>query len=480
MLLKIIMRELVDLITTLRFALAFSIILVLMALGGYVTTNQKVMDKRKYDEAVFRKKALVQGMNSLAKLNSPQEIWRLPSDMSFLAGGSDHLFPSALTSTSFFISKYWKGGSFWSFWRSQFEPSLGRPVDLNPSFGSVKNIDWLFVVGVVMSFMVLLVSYDAISGEKEGGTLRLALSSPLARVTLLMGKYLAIFMSMGLVLFAGILLNAAIVFSSGEVELGASLPSMIVLGMLCLVYISGFIWLGLFISSSFSKPFECALISILFWTGIVVLIPKCGGLLVANFQKVEPAHVISRKINQLEEEERRKVGKLFGPTDEDAKRTGAFYRWLGNTIRLVVEENRQQSINRALLARKLTSISPKAALYYAGEELAGSGFSAFLEFYFSARNFRSRLHEFIIEEDLKDPISLHEPNYTFNRGKSDGLRPLMSWKPFPKSAVPNFRHTERDLSKIISNISAWILVLFGFNAICFVGAYRRFQRYDVR
>jgi ABC-type transport system involved in multi-copper enzyme maturation permease subunit len=47
----------------------------------------------------------------------------------------------------------------------------------------------------------------AISGERERGTLRLVLSGPISRATVLMGKYLAVLIALAVALLAGVLLN---------------------------------------------------------------------------------------------------------------------------------------------------------------------------------------------------------------------------------------------------------------------------------
>ena len=50
--------------------------------------------------------------------------------------------------------------------------------------------DLVFIIGVFLSLMVFLLSYDSISGEREEGTLRLVFSYNVPRDTFLLGKYI--------------------------------------------------------------------------------------------------------------------------------------------------------------------------------------------------------------------------------------------------------------------------------------------------
>jgi hypothetical protein len=67
-----------------------------------------------------------------------------------------------------------------------YRPELKRSplANLFPPFYMV------FVVGVVLSLLVVLLVFDAVAGEREEGTLRLLLASPVARDQLILAKWL--------------------------------------------------------------------------------------------------------------------------------------------------------------------------------------------------------------------------------------------------------------------------------------------------
>lgn len=77
------------------------------------------------------------------------------------------------------------GQSITSFPRARLSRS---PVELDPILGIFPPLDLGFVVEVLAGLLVLVLTYDAICGEKAGGTLRLASSFQVRRPVLLIAK----------------------------------------------------------------------------------------------------------------------------------------------------------------------------------------------------------------------------------------------------------------------------------------------------
>ena len=87
------------------------------------------------------------------------------------------------------------------------DPTLGRsisnsttptrrlrrsPAETEPILGVFPPLDLGLVIEVVLSLFVLLLTYDAVCGEKEKGTLRLTGSFALPKSHLLLGKLLGV------------------------------------------------------------------------------------------------------------------------------------------------------------------------------------------------------------------------------------------------------------------------------------------------
>ena len=59
--------------------------------------------------------------------------------------------------------------------------------DLRPQ---ATKIDWQLIITYLHYVNPLLFTFDALSGEREQGTLRLCLANPISRPVLLIGKFL--------------------------------------------------------------------------------------------------------------------------------------------------------------------------------------------------------------------------------------------------------------------------------------------------
>jgi len=148
-------------------------------------------------------------------------------------------------------------------------------------------LDWVFIVGGILSFAALVLTYDGISGERETGTLRLCLSNPLPRSTLLWGKFVGATITLMIPLIIGICMSLLIVSVSGVIPLaGGHFKQIGVILLLSILYISVFVALGLFVSSLTQTSPVSLVLLLLAWVFLVVIIPKSGGLLASELIKL--------------------------------------------------------------------------------------------------------------------------------------------------------------------------------------------------
>lgn len=83
-----------------------------------------------------------------------------------------------------------------------------------------SDIDWVFIISVLLSFIAMLLTYDSFCGERQLGTLRLILSGSIPRYKVLFGKYFGAVFTLGVPLLTGLLISLVIVVSSGTVQFG--------------------------------------------------------------------------------------------------------------------------------------------------------------------------------------------------------------------------------------------------------------------
>ena len=64
----------------------------------------------------------------------------------------------------------------------------GSKIESNPVWALFGDFNLTFIIKYILSLLALVFSYNMLSGEKEGGTLRLVASFPVPRDTLILGK----------------------------------------------------------------------------------------------------------------------------------------------------------------------------------------------------------------------------------------------------------------------------------------------------
>ena len=133
---------------------------------------------------------------------------------------------------------------------------------------------------VLLSFMGILFTFDAISGEQEGGTLRLMLANSVSRNTVICGKFLGVFFAIRIPFLIGVIVSISIIYLSEAVQFNGShwvrLGFIVCVG---LIYTSIFISLGILVSTRVKESSTSLAILLLIWTVWVVLVPNALGSL---------------------------------------------------------------------------------------------------------------------------------------------------------------------------------------------------------
>jgi Cu-processing system permease protein len=122
----------------------------------------------------------------------------------------------------------------------------------------------------LIPLIALLMSYDAISGERERGTLALVLATPLERWELLAGKFVAQAMAVGVSILLGYgLAGLAVWLAYGADAAGLWAWARLVASSIGLGLV--FVALGLMLSAASSRVATAAALAIGLWLGLVVI-----------------------------------------------------------------------------------------------------------------------------------------------------------------------------------------------------------------
>ena len=476
-------RELYDNMNSLRFAVTTILLLALMvvnAVGYFGEYNARLTEyRRKVSESLDKMEDNANRLFSLV-LNGPGKLRKKPSALTFCADGGEA-----------FLSEYVegrKGG--WSYARSRDNQSyevegiwyLNYP-QANPSLWNIMpadtNMSWVSIIGLVLSFVAILFTFDALSGERERGTLQLMLSNSVPRGAILLGKFVAAFLSIGIPFLIAALINLFLLYTAGGVPLGANEWARLgIILLIAIFYIAIFVALGLLVSSRITQSSISLMVLLLIWATWVVLTPSTLGSIATG---LKPAQT-SAEFEQHRSEQRDNLKKEYisddpfefgGPTRSHPPTKGT-QRWAEYVKReaelseRLNKEHLRDQINQIKFARSLTRISPASIVGYAVESLAGTGFSRHLQFLDQVNRFAPQFRAFISETDAADAESPH----------IFGVKEGMSDKPVRFEAIPKFQD-RASLSSDFNAAAVDMLLLILFGVVLFAGAYLSFLRADI-
>ena len=439
-------REILDNLTRFRFALTVILVMTLMVLNAVIFVSSRYQRRiAAYSEdtnaTIESLKTRSTNLGELA-VKGPGKLYKQPSALGFIATGADVNLPKQVVGDTADSGSSWRAANFYyscaNNWSLEYPQDVFRKNDALPNF---TELDWTFIIGLIMSFMAILFTYDAISGERETETLGLLMSNSVSRATVLLAKFIGAFLTLMIPLLIAILLNLMIINASKLVSFDSSEWARIgIIFLISAIYLSIFLWLGLFISSQFSNSSSSLLILLLIWVVFVVLIPNTMGVLGSSFQQVPSRSEVSRRkqaeldaINDLYFEKDRKLFKFGSPSDKPPK-LEALQVWADYLTERADTKSRfddahlDKQFAQVEFVRQVTRLSPASIYKYALESLAGTGFTRHKRFVQQARRYRQQFVDFIKSEDRGDNESYHV--YLVKEG--------LSQKPVDFNSIPKF------------------------------------------
>ena len=465
----IVLKEILDHLLSLRLILTFGLTVVVMAMGGYLSVVEYGQLTADYRENVNRNLRHLRGWADepngysvyAAFSHNEQYIYRAPNPLAFVAEGHEKDLPDAFAVDAF-----------------DFE-GPGLSLRTNFTLWKFEGIDWTFVIGVILSFAALILTYDGISGERGAETLRLMMSNSVSRGTIVLAKYVGALVSLTLPLLAGILINLVIVGVSGAVSLtGGDWGRVAVVFLLAELYLSVFAMLGLFISSRFRESSASLVVALLAWTVLVVIVPNSGGILASGLVTVPGPEEISGRASRARNEARRSYAARYPDADD-----GFSGNWSGGEIIARAFEvadakvreydiYRDSMVRQVQVARRLTRISPTSVFQYASEEVAGSGLPHYVRFLSQARRYRMALRECLLGYY---PFDRYHP-FVWSRENQEKARGIQ----VDFERIPKFGDLHVRAGEALREASWDIVLLFLFGVAFFLAAYVSFLRCDVR
>lgn len=349
----------------------------------------------------------------------------------------------------------------------------------NPFLGKFQEMNWSFVVSIILSFMVFLLAFDSVSGEKESGTLSLALSNSVSRGTLLFGKYVCIIISTLLALIVGIVLSLLIIILFHAVSISGA-DILVIAGFLFIsIVFIGLIAAFAILSSVLPRNSNISLlISLTLWMLFITVIPNSSVFWAKKLFSIEHADAIGIKISTTLDDINRNApegswayssGNPFLPQH---KLRAANQTNLMNAEMIINNAYYMDMFRQFERTRAMTMLSPVSLFEYMVEAVAGGGYVRFKTVWEDLHIFQNQFLIFFKEKDANDADSPH----WYNPYESIST----TAKPVGFEEVPIFSEKPASINIRIMQLSTYLLASVLYALIIYFAAFAIFQRYDVR
>ena len=451
-------KELLEQLLSLRFAMACIICLVIVLSSAFVLARDYVEALADYrTNLIMHKKQIEENPHDLVwngiKVDKPVNPMHI-----FFKGVDHELTESAKVSG-------------WT------EPQFEADYERNPVSFLFPAIDLAVFIGVVMSLMAIAFSYDAVSGEKESGTLKLLMSYSVPRDLVLLAKwaggYLALVAPFLLSMLSGLVVILSFEATDLQAQHWAALGLVVVVALL---YLGAIYSLGVFISARTHMASTSITILLLIWVLIVLVVPNLAPYVATQFHPLRSIIMVDREKHAVEVEEGEKFEKAWDEwfeENQDVQRWGTSWGIARQSLRreqMLNTMGAQKRINEQFqkemdaqvrLAQYISRVSPLASFTYAITDLAGTGVYASSNFNDLLPKYRQEITNFGIDKYLE--LFSNEP-WDWNSYDIEG---------YPEFVLPPTRLQDRINYVDILGLVIWAVLFF-------MGAYLSFLRYDVK
>ncbi len=468
----IIEKELRDLIGSTKFALAFGVCAVLILLTFYIGARNYQISQRQYEAALAENLRQMEGLTDWLMVRN-HRIFLPPQPLAALVTGISNDIGRNIEVRG----------------RGEVGAEDSRYGD-DPIFAVFRFLDLDFVFQIVLSLFAILFAYDAISGEKERGTLRLSFANAVPRDKYILGKIAGTFLALALPLLIPVLIGSFILPLLGVPMTGndwGRLALVVIAGML---YFGVFLTLSVFISTLTERSSSSFLLLLVVWIFAVLIVPRASVLLAGRAVKVpsldELASQRARLSAQLWNEDREKMGAFkpdnTGNPEQMVNQFNKFMQTLADerdkkmaelSSRLNEERSNREAV-RERWAFGLARISPAAAFSLASTNLVGTSIALKQHYLNFATDYQQTYAKFMREKTggmLTGGRIMMFRTRDGEAAKKDPINPR---------EIPPFVYQPIPLPELFGSAILDLGILLLFNLIFFAGAYVAFLRYDVR
>ena len=461
----IIKKEILETIISPKFVFTFLLCMVLILLSVLTGLGSYSAELEEYNAAVALNRRNLESQPNYSTLaGTGTKINRSPEVLSLIVTGVQEATGRVATVNI------------------AYDPNLeDSKFSSNPVFAIFGALDLTFIVKIVLSLFAILFTYDSIVGERERGTLKLALSNPVPRDRLILGKAIGGFISLLIPLVIPVLLGLVIIVVYPNVAMGGEDWARLgLILLLFLLYLSVFFTLGLLVSSRSTYSSNSLLVLLLIWVTAAMIVPKASVMIASKLYPIPSVHEVTAEkdafLQEIQAESPARVGEWMeeNPSDDSPEWQDKFRGFLEEfqqelTGRIdeknaELEEAFQSKRRRQQnLALNISRISPASALMFGSMSLGRTG-----------------IHE---QDRFLNSIKQYKPVFTrwVNVKMMRSLEFGSAQQPAPElSDMPEHSFQSESLKESLSRVIPDFVVMASMILILFAAAYMSFLKYDVR
>jgi ABC-type transport system involved in multi-copper enzyme maturation permease subunit len=481
MLNTIIKKEVLENILSYRFPLFFLICAALILSSFYVNYLDYAKRVNDYNEQMrLTGNALTSSrMWDVVSGSVPLKGFRQPSPLSILAHGFEGTLPTYF----------------------EFQADGSKQGDTPFNDESILSVhgkfDFVFIIEMVVSLIVLLFASDAIAGEKELGTLRGMLSNSVARHSVLVGKLIggsiAAWLPLLITFLVGITLLSVTAFPLFET---AILTKVIIVFLSASVFMLIYFTIGMMISASFARVRTSLVVILLVWIFFQLIVPKLSDMIASVVYPIRTEITVSMEkslvARTLDEEKGKLLGKqyeaIFGrgasvtsnpePSPRQVEWDGfkkeveqRFQERRSKQIKDIEDIYRHEKQKQQQIANALSLISPSASFARLITDLCGTGEIDKLKYLEAVHSHEQTLNSELYSHVKRTTLILPSGG----TASTSSIEQMVDLKTLPAFSIP-----KTSLAEVITGNLGSLISLAFWLVVPFAVAHVRFLKYDVR
>jgi ABC-type transport system involved in multi-copper enzyme maturation permease subunit len=473
------LKEILEGFVSRRLLAVLVLCLIVFPVGSFMSRRDYQSRLQSYQEARRIFESTKKTVGDILFQPGGAKAFREPSGLSFLSTGLEIVLPNAAETVAKFNS-------------AAAEMRLTNGQGLDNLYGFFHGpLDFSFLVTVVMTFLALAFSYNAVSGEKESGTLGLMLSNSVLRSRIITAKAAAQFLMLAVPFLAGAALSLALAPPPAAAAGAASpWPAVLTAVAFSLLTIAAFFNLGLLVSSLTKQAVTSIVVLLLVWTALFAVAPRLGVIATrllapapseqAFGQEKGRIRLANAKACEAEVDKLIKESPIPSPRDytgpqwqaltKDFREKQAAIRAKFQSdlaaetakARQAWERKRDAQIRTSMLVSR---ISPVSCYVRPMAEIAGTGWLEYKRFTEVADRFLRTLNDKVYSKNV------------FQRMES-GM--MMSFAGKADDPAPRVSDIRIPFGDVVRDVLPDFALLLLFNALFFAGGFVAFLRYDPR